>query len=318
VWLSGLPDTAGLNDGTYFFAVTVPGGQGNNITANPNDGTDKNLSDTTAAPWTSGKLNGDGTVIPTGDSYTNRTFTLKNGAISYGGSHSLANNKIRLMPYDDTTNPGGVYITAVCQIADGAGNPVALDTQYGAPDINPSELQVRRVHGQDRRHSTSGQSPDRRQGCGWAYTSTYGWTISKSVDKSYIAQSGSSATANYAVDVTRDAGTVSDVRVTGTITVTNPNDATADGVNVSDTLSNDTTCSVAGGSNVKVPPGNTDFSYTCDLGSSLPTGDLSNAVSIDWAAQDLGTPGFLLEDAPLAVELQRRPDDHQATFTVSS
>ncbi|MBL8056292.1 MAG: hypothetical protein JNK29_06310, partial [Anaerolineales bacterium] len=41
VWLNGGPAANGLGpDGTYFFAVLVPGGQ-----PNPNDGGPKNLSD---------------------------------------------------------------------------------------------------------------------------------------------------------------------------------------------------------------------------------------------------------------------------------
>src|SRR5690348_11488361 len=49
VWLSGLPLSAGLDPGTYFFSVLVPGGQNqdpNDVPPVPdlNDG-DKNLSD---------------------------------------------------------------------------------------------------------------------------------------------------------------------------------------------------------------------------------------------------------------------------------
>lgn len=128
VWLNGGPAAAALGDGTYFFAVLVPGGQ-----PNPNDGAPKNLSDTTAAPWPAGSLNADGTAIPSGDSYTNRTFTVSSGKISYTGTHTFdaANNLIRLMPYDDTTNPGGVYIMAICSLA--GGYPVTpSDCKYDA------------------------------------------------------------------------------------------------------------------------------------------------------------------------------------------
>ena len=45
VWLNGGPDNAALADGTYFFAVLVPGGQ-----HDPNEGAAKNLSDTAALP----------------------------------------------------------------------------------------------------------------------------------------------------------------------------------------------------------------------------------------------------------------------------
>src|SRR4051794_11222821 len=96
VWLNGGPSVAYIGDGTYFFAVLDPGGQ-----ADPNDGTAKNLSDGS---------NGD---------YTTRTFSVSGGTVSYGGSHNFDSNKIRLMPYDDTSNPGGVYILAICSLADG-------------------------------------------------------------------------------------------------------------------------------------------------------------------------------------------------------
>src|SRR6266536_859532 len=85
VWLNGGPSTAYVGDGSYFFAVLDPGGQ-----ADPNDGAAKNLSDDF-------------------DAYTNRTFSVSGGTVSYSGSHDFDSNKIRLMPYADTLNPGGVY-----------------------------------------------------------------------------------------------------------------------------------------------------------------------------------------------------------------
>ena len=100
VWINGGPDNNGLSDGTYFFAVLVPGTQ-----RDPNDGSDTNLSDDF-------------------DTFQNRTFTVTDGEISaYAGTHDFAvdvndnnENKIRLFPYSDTTNPGGVYILAICQL----------------------------------------------------------------------------------------------------------------------------------------------------------------------------------------------------------
>src|SRR5512138_2679654 len=103
VWLNGGPTANGLGpDGQYFFSVLVPGGQ-----PDPNDGGAKNLSDDY-------------------DCYLNRTFTVANGEVSlYTGTHWLDDGKngpkpnntvpfIRLFPYADTTNPGGVYILAIC------------------------------------------------------------------------------------------------------------------------------------------------------------------------------------------------------------
>lgn len=132
VWLNGGPAANGLGpDGQYFFAVLVPGGQ-----PDPNDGSPKNLSDDY-------------------DAYTNRTFTVTNGEVSaYSGTHDKDSGDtlnparpycptlhgctpdgnvplIRLFPYADTTNPGGVYILAICSLGD--GYPVVpSDCKYDA------------------------------------------------------------------------------------------------------------------------------------------------------------------------------------------
>jgi hypothetical protein len=125
VWINGGPDGNALTDGQYFFAVLVPGMQHDPNDQVPVSTSDKNLSDDF-------------------DTYQNRTFTVTNGEISaYGGTHDFAtdpndNNekKIRLFPYSDTTNNGGVYILAICSLEpDKKGNtyPVASqDCKYDA------------------------------------------------------------------------------------------------------------------------------------------------------------------------------------------
>jgi hypothetical protein len=128
VWLNGGPTANGVGpNGIYFFAVLDPGGQ-----PNPNDGNSANLSSYY-------------------DCYQNREFTVTNGEVSaYTPSvdpacfsstqHSLSNNMVfphdfdsgsnttphahpdnmppflRLYPYKDTDNPGGVYIMALCYL----------------------------------------------------------------------------------------------------------------------------------------------------------------------------------------------------------
>jgi hypothetical protein len=109
VWINGGPDKNQLSDGTYFFAVLEPGTQ-----HDPND----------QPPSTFPKPRTDGNLSDDYDPYTNRTFSVRNGEItSYAGTHRFGvdvndNNekKIALFPYSDTTNNGGVYILAVCQI----------------------------------------------------------------------------------------------------------------------------------------------------------------------------------------------------------
>jgi hypothetical protein len=135
VWLNGGPLANGLGpDGEYFFAVLEPGGQ-----PNPNDQggvADKNLSDDF-------------------DAYTNRTFTVTDGEVSaYSGDHWLDSGQkesnpdvkpnglppyIRLFPYSDTTNPGGVYILAICSLED--GYPVEpRDCKYDAFKVREGKM----------------------------------------------------------------------------------------------------------------------------------------------------------------------------------
>jgi hypothetical protein len=100
VWLNGGPVKAALGNGKYFFAVLAPGGQ-----HNPNDGAPDLLST---------------------DAVTNRTFSVANGFVTYGGTHSFDSNKIRLAPFNQTPNPGGEYILAICSLA--KGSPVVPRT----------------------------------------------------------------------------------------------------------------------------------------------------------------------------------------------
>jgi hypothetical protein len=130
VWLNGGPDANHLKpDGYYFFTVLEPGGQ-----PNPNDQggvLDKNLSDDY-------------------DTYLNRVFRTEGGeVVEYIPNGELENDHwldsgegkacnlkgngpdacknvvpdglpplIRLFPYSDTTNPGGVYIMAICYLGE--------------------------------------------------------------------------------------------------------------------------------------------------------------------------------------------------------
>jgi hypothetical protein len=113
VWVNGGPTQTGpsaLSDGVYFFAVIEPGGQNNT----PNDGGAHNLSDTDPA--------GGSGITGGGDPYTDRLFSTSGGDISTNlGTHddylsATQGLLIRLFPYDDTSNPGGVYILAICRI----------------------------------------------------------------------------------------------------------------------------------------------------------------------------------------------------------
>jgi hypothetical protein len=261
VWLNGGPSTAYVGDGDYFFAVLAPGGQ-----ADPNDGSANNLSDDF-------------------DAYTNRTFSVSGGTVSYGGSHDFDSNKIRLADYADTPNPGGVYILAICSLADGYPvNP--SDCKYDAFKINAGEV------------SPFAKDLTITKDANGANKNTYTWTISKDVDKTIVKQIGGSATFTYTIKVTHDGGTISDVKVTGTISVFNPNvdqsnnTVPVDIDGVTDQLSDSTVCTVTNGGPQTLTQFQTDFAYECDL-SALPQGELDNTATVSWSDQFLDDGSFL-------------------------
>jgi hypothetical protein len=268
VWLNGGPSVAYVGDGSYFFAVLDPGGQ-----ADPNDGAAKNLSDDV-------------------DAYTNRTFSVSAGTVSYGGSHDFASNKIRLADYADTSNPGGVYILAICSLADGYPAK-ASDCKYDAFKINSGQ-----------EVPPASEVTVTKDAAG-AYDTTWTWGITKDVDKTTVKQIGGSATFNYTVKVTHDSGTNSNVVVTGTIDVENPNfDESFNTVPVTissltDQLSDGTLCPIDTSAGLTLTAFDNYFTYSCSL-SAVPQGELDNTVTATWDNQllengtllDTGTADF--------------------------
>jgi hypothetical protein len=124
-----------------------------------------------------------------------------------------------------------------------------------------------------------------------SYNTTYTWTIAKSVDQNkQFTVNGGPATFNYTVTVTHGVGKVSNVQVTGDITIGNPNPFPITIDSVTDSLSDGTGCTVTGGTNVSVPAststilGSVDLPYSCTL-SAVPTVEEDNTVLISWSDQ---------------------------------
>lgn len=118
-----------------------------------------------------------------------------------------------------------------------------------------------------------------------SYKNTYTWAITKDVDKTLVEQIGGNATFNYAVNVSHDDGTISNVKVTGTITVSNPNTADITGANVTDALSAaGSSCSVTSGTGIALTPGDNTFAYSCSL-TGLPLTAPDNKATVTWPAQ---------------------------------
>jgi len=114
VYINGGPAAGGLSDGTYYFTVLTPGAQNGGFI----DGAEGNLSD---------NVDHGGNDQGIGDPAANRRFTVEDHEIVENlGTHdegvSPSDRKIlQLFPYDDTSNPGGVYILAICKV--GATSP---------------------------------------------------------------------------------------------------------------------------------------------------------------------------------------------------
>src|SRR6185369_12437334 len=98
------------------------------------------------------------------------------GTVSYGGSLDFDSNKIRLMPYADTTNPGGVYILAICSLADGYPAD-ASDCKYDAFKVQEADVEP-------------GLPLTVVKDADGAYDNSYQWTIAKNVDKTVVKQVG--------------------------------------------------------------------------------------------------------------------------------
>ena len=140
VWLTGGPTVSGLEDGTYFFAVLVPGGQNNDV----NDGQN--------SPTFGGDVNTNLNLSDEWDAYTNRTFVVvDHKVVSYTGTHDKYNLGtagdpdflIRLIPYSNTTNNGGEYDMAICQIDPATYDPSTEETAATAADCKYDNFKVR-------------------------------------------------------------------------------------------------------------------------------------------------------------------------------
>jgi hypothetical protein len=278
VWLNGGPSTAYVGDGEYFFAVLAPGGQ-----HDPLDGGANNLSDQTLAPYVlPGTTNSDGSTRPSGDTYQDRTFSVTGGVVTNEGSHIFDDNKLNLMPYDDTTNNGGVYILAICSLKDGYANVTPSNCKYDAFKVAPGDTTT-----------PPAADPTVTKDAAGSYDTTYTWDSAKSVAApSTVNVLNGSATFHYTITATHSAGTDSNVAVAGNIVVTNLNNDDIV-VNVSDKLSDNTGCTVkldgsaiTSSTDVTVPgPGDTGshLTYSCSLGAVSAT--LTNTATVTWPEQ---------------------------------
>jgi hypothetical protein len=127
------------------------------------------------------------------------------------------------------------------------------------------------------------------------FTTAYKWDIAKAVDKTEIDTADGNATFKYTVTVTHDAGTNSNVGVSGNIDVSNPDVGGVVISSLADQLSDGTVCTVDTSGRMTLAHGDNLFPYSCSLGA-LPTGQLNNTATVNWADQTLSDGSVLAGD----------------------
>ena len=281
VYMSGGPTQAGLSDGCYYFSVLTPGSQNGGFV----DGAVGNLSDNVVP---TGATAGDGGG---GDTIANRTFSVADHLIIYpdtscnlsSGGHNTGTQPgsgktiVQLIAFDDTDNPGGVYILAVCQV----GATSSSQCKYDA-------FKVRQCTGDDCTPPPPPQPLTVAKDAATYFDRTFTWNITKAVDKTLVEQIGGSATFNYTIQVKHDSGTDSNWKVDGIITVANPN--TSAGNNASGVAVND---GILYGPVETLGP---DPNAACVVNTSGGTNPLANSsVSLPYTCTYLGAPAAASE-----------------------
>jgi hypothetical protein len=123
------------------------------------------------------------------------------------------------------------------------------------------------------------------------FTRTYGWSVTKRVDRSLVEQLGGSATLAYGVDATQTGFADSAWGVTGSLTLTNPNDFEAVAASTSVTTTNGGDCAVSP-SPVDVPAaGSVVATFGCLWASAPSPVDGAVQATVTWDAGAAATPG---------------------------
>lgn len=121
-----------------------------------------------------------------------------------------------------------------------------------------------------------------------SFARTYLWKIDKAVDKTKVISS-TPVTFNYTVNVAQTGVVDSSWKVTGKITVNNPNGFDVTGVNVTDSINNGGSCTVVNGTNVTVPASsNVALDYECTYASQPGSYSGTNTASVTWS--NIGSP----------------------------
>jgi uncharacterized repeat protein (TIGR01451 family) len=240
------------------------------------------------------------TITITGAPFTDVVLTASGAAVFHDGggihpAHTVnlgadGSAKVQL----DSTGPGAVNVTATIQTAtmvqaQNGGNQdfIYLDFTSHTKSLvltfkDCKDLKVTK---------TAIPTVDR----------AFAWTITKSVvgPDTKSADAGTSVGFDYKVDVTKSAPVDTNWKVTGTISVANPNAYAVTGTVVDDILVEPTdTCTITGGATQQFPAGKTTVvAYSCTFSSKPSYAQLTNRASVTWQMPGMPTPTVDTGDA---------------------
>ncbi len=118
-----------------------------------------------------------------------------------------------------------------------------------------------------------------------SYTRTFPWTITKSAaPTSPVTATADTTSFDYAVVATKGQAADSGFKVTGTITVSNPNSKVAKGVDITDSIADGTACVVDNGLNRTIPGASGHRESTYDSPREIPSITVSYTCEVDSSA----------------------------------
>ena len=145
----------------------------------------------------------------------------------------------------------------------------------------------------------------------------YDWALTKDVDQSSVVTDAATATFTYVVRATKSAAIDQDYRVTGTISVVNPNTYAISGATVTDEVSNGGTCAVANGTGRTIPArGTLTVDYTCTWAGAPTAPNGANRATVSFPPYGCAAAGSGA-CAPVSATMAPQPFSFAAPTSVS-
>ena len=227
------------------------------------------------------------TVTVTGSPWTTATLTLTGAGHFEGGGTTTtvaldATGHAQVQV--DSTGPGQIDVSATVQIAtmvqaDNGGNQDFVYLEF-----QPVTKQVSIVF-------NDCQNLQLAKTAAPAFSRSYDWAITKSVDQTSVTTSSDTATFVYTVGVTKSAATDSGWKVTGTISVSNPNVTSVTDVHVDEQgVDNGGVCALnASGTLGTLAAGESgSVGYTCTYAAAPSPAAGVNTALVTWTLPDSG------------------------------